>query len=205
MPLPQSTSSTYIHTPNNDNENTQPRHRDSQTLVIIIRKEGINHSPNMASEKEELNIQQPEPTDQNEQAPASDAAPEKKGNDNRHRPPPHPFQSTILPAHPSQLANPLSLHPPGSMLSAPSNFGNAAGDKIQGTLGKVGGPVGKGLETIAGPVGGLVDPLVGGVFRAPDAMKNAQRETEGVERHNEDLEKPVAGKEQTAGNPLGLN
>lgn len=34
----------------------------------------------MAEEdKEQLNIQQPEPTDQNEQAPASDAAPEKKG------------------------------------------------------------------------------------------------------------------------------
>ena len=34
----------------------------------------------MAEEdKEQLNIKQPEPTDQNEQAPASDAGPEKKG------------------------------------------------------------------------------------------------------------------------------
>ena len=91
------------------------------------------------------------------------------------------------------------------MFSAPGNFGNAAGDKIQGTLGKVGGPVGKGLETIAAPVGGLIDPLVGGVFRAPDSLKNASMETEKVDKHNEDLEKPIAGQEQTAGNPLGLN
>ena len=91
------------------------------------------------------------------------------------------------------------------MLSAPSNFGNSAGEKIQGTLGKVGGPVGKGLETVAAPVGGLIDPLVGGLFRAPDAMQNAKGETEKVERHNEEMEKPIAGKEQTGANPLGLN
>lgn len=91
------------------------------------------------------------------------------------------------------------------MLSAPGNFGNSAGDKIQGTLGKVGGPVGKGLGTIAGPVGGLIDPLVGGMFRAPETLKDATRESEEVERHNEELEKPIAGQEQTGGNPLGLN
>ncbi len=91
------------------------------------------------------------------------------------------------------------------MLSAPGNFGNSAGEKIQGTLGKVGGPVGKGLETVAAPVGGLIDPLVGGVFRAPDGMKNAMMETEKVDKHNEDLEKPIAGQEQTGDNPLGLN
>ena len=50
-----------------------------------------------------------------------------------------------------------------------------------------------------------MDPLVGGIFRAPDAMKNAQGKTEEVERHNEELEKPIAGQEQTAANPLGLN
>lgn len=91
------------------------------------------------------------------------------------------------------------------MLSAPGNFGNSAGDKIQGTLGKVGGPVGKGLETVAAPVGGLIDPLVGGVFRAPETLKNATQETEKVDAHNEELEKPIAGQEQTGSNPLGLN
>lgn len=91
------------------------------------------------------------------------------------------------------------------MFSAPGNFGNSAGDKIQGTLGKVGGPVGKGLETIAGPVGGLIDPLVGGVFRAPENLKNATEASDEVDKHNEDLEKPIAGQEQTGSNPLGLN
>lgn len=126
----------------------------------------------MAEDKEELNIRQPEQTDQTEEAtPDPSAPPEKKG----------------------------------SMLSAPGNFGNSAGDKIQGTLGKVGGPVGKGLETVAAPLGGLIDPLVGGVFRAPETLKNATQETEKVDRHNEELEKPIAGQEQTGGNPLGLN
>ena len=91
------------------------------------------------------------------------------------------------------------------MISAPGKFGNSAGDKIQNTLGKVGGPVGKGLETVAAPVGGLIDPLVGGLFRAPDSLKNATQESEKVDRHNEELEKPIGGQEQTGGNPLGLN
>ena len=69
----------------------------------------------------------------------------------------------------------------------------------------MGGPVGKGLETIAGPVGGLIDPLVGGMFRAPETLKNATQESEKVDRHNEELEKPIAGQEQTGSNPLGLN
>lgn len=126
----------------------------------------------MAEEQEQLNIKQPEPTDQSEEAtPNPSAPPEKKG----------------------------------SMFSAPGNFGNSAGEKIQGTLGKVGGPVGKGLETIAGPVGGLIDPLVGGVFRAPETLKNAAAESDKVDKHNEGLEKPIAGQEQTASNPLGLN
>ncbi|KAF6220087.1 hypothetical protein HO133_003218 [Letharia lupina] len=126
----------------------------------------------MAEDNEELNIRQPEQTDQNEEAtPDPSAPPEKKG----------------------------------SMFSAPGNFGNSAGDKIQGTLGKVGGPVGKGLETVAAPVGGLIDPLVGGLFRAPETLKNATQESEKVDQHNEELEKPIAGQEQTGGNPLGLN
>ncbi|CAF9938207.1 hypothetical protein IMSHALPRED_000722 [Imshaugia aleurites] len=131
----------------------------------------------MADAKEELNIKQPEQTDQNEAPATADPSfpPEKKG---------------------------ITL---ASILSAPGNFGNSAGDKIQGTLGKVGGPVGKGLETVAAPVGGLIDPLVGGLFRAPDALKNAELQTEKVDRHNEEMEKPIAGKEQTGSNPLGLN
>ena len=91
------------------------------------------------------------------------------------------------------------------MLSAPGNFGNSAGDKIQSTLGKVGGPVGKGLEVAAAPLGGIIDPLVGGLFRAPDGLKTATQESEKVDRHNEEMGKPIAGQEQTGENPLGLN
>lgn len=65
--------------------------------------------------------------------------------------------------------------------------------------------MGKGLETVAAPLGGVIDPLVGGVFRAPDAMSTAGQESEKVDRHNEEMEKPIAGKEQTGDNPLGLN
>ena len=54
-------------------------------------------------------------------------------------------------------------------------------------------------------MGGLIDPLVGGLFRAPDSLKNATMEEEKVDKHNEELEKPIAGQEQTGGNPLGLN
>lgn len=152
----------------------------------------------MAEDKEELNIRQPEQTDQNEEAtPDPSAPPEKKGS-----------TIGITPCHPppiSDVANTPPLLLLGSILSAPGNFGNSAGDKIQGTLGKVGGPVGKGLETIAGPVGGLIDPLVGGMFRAPETLKNATQESEKVDKHNEELEKPIGGQEQTGSNPLGLN
>ncbi|CAD6582306.1 MAG: hypothetical protein ASARMPRED_000928 [Alectoria sarmentosa] len=154
----------------------------------------------MAEEKEELNIKEPEQTDQNEPAtPDPSAPPEKKGS-TLGTPPLLPSS----PQSPTQLTL-LLLLPSGSLLSAPGNFGNTAGEKIQGTLGKVGGPVGKGLETIAGPVGGLIDPLVGGMFRAPETLKNATQESEKVDRHNEELEKPIAGQEQTGSNPLGLN
>ena len=111
----------------------------------------------------------------------------------------------MLPFSKVTLANAFPSLFLGSIFAAPGNFGNSAGEKIQGTLGKVGGPVGKGLETVAAPVGGLIDPLVGGVFRAPDSLKNASQQTEKVDKENEELAKPIAGQEQTADNPLGLN
>lgn len=117
------------------------------------------------------------------------------------------------------------------MLSAPGAYGDAAGEKIQGTLGKVGGPVvctflssshhppskrqrlqtdaeiqqGKGLSTIASPVGGLVEPLVGGLFKAPENFAHATDAIDDVDRHNEEMERPIAGEEQTGANPLGLH
>nr|ANM86419.1 hypothetical protein [Cladonia uncialis subsp. uncialis]AUW31150.1 hypothetical protein [Cladonia uncialis subsp. uncialis] len=93
----------------------------------------------------------------------------------------------------------------GSVLSAPQNYGNAAGEKIQGALGKVGDPVGKGLETAAKPVGGVIEPVVGGLFRAPEAFGHAADSDAKAKKQDEEDHRPIAGEEQTADNPLGLN
>jgi hypothetical protein len=89
------------------------------------------------------------------------------------------------------------------------SYGNAAGDKIESGLSPVGKPLGKGLETIARPVGGVVDALVGGVMR----FGSAHGEIAGVgagnmdkkkEMADEKMKEPIGGKDQTADNPLGL-
>lgn len=49
-------------------------------------------------------------------------------------------------------------------------MGNAVGDKIQGTLAPVGNVAGKGFETAAKPLGGLVEPLVGGLMKSGEAF-----------------------------------
>ncbi|KAI4090846.1 MAG: hypothetical protein LQ344_004493 [Seirophora lacunosa] len=96
---------------------------------------------------------------------------------------------------------------PGSALLG--SYGNSVGDKVQSTLSPIGQPLGKGLGTIASPVGGLVEPLVGGVMKSGAGFGD----TVGVGAGNQDAKKraemerarePVGGKEQTAGNPLGL-
>lgn len=100
-----------------------------------------------------------------------------------------------------------------SWLQKPEGFGNAAGDKIQETLKPVGDIAGKGFETIGRPVGGLVDPTVGGIMRAGKGWGEQlgvgfgnheggpakQEEAEGKR-----MKEPVGGKEQTGDNPLGL-
>ena len=93
----------------------------------------------------------------------------------------------------------------GNVLSAPQNYGNAAGEKIQGALGKVGGPVGKGFETAAKPIGGVVEPVLGGLFRAPEAFGHAADSDAKAKKQDEEDHRPIAGEEQTADNPLGLN
>jgi len=80
------------------------------------------------------------------------------------------------------------------------SYGNAAGSKIESTLKPVGGPIGEGLQSVTKPVGGVVDSVVGGVMRAPDAMNNAKEQTK---KHEQDQE-PIGGKDQNAENPLGL-
>ncbi|KAK4691080.1 hypothetical protein P7C71_g5845, partial [Lecanoromycetidae sp. Uapishka_2] len=114
----------------------------------------------MSDQKEELNVQHPEETPQEGSTEDTSAA---------------------APAAEAEKKK-------GSVLSAPGNFGNSAGDKIQGTLGKVGQPVGKGLEYAAAPVGGIVEPLVGGLFKAPQNFGQASEEAIKTDKHNEELE-----------------
>lgn len=93
-------------------------------------------------------------------------------------------------------------------------MGNSAGEWIQGKLNPVGKYAGKGLETVGKPVGGIVDPLVGGVMRSGegfgDTIGVGYGNKEGgpakqQEAEAEKMKQPVGGQEQTADNPLGLN
>jgi len=93
-------------------------------------------------------------------------------------------------------------------------MGNSAGDWVQGKLNPVGQYTGKGFETIGKPVGGLIDPLVGGLMRTGEAFGDQlnvgygnkeggpakQQEAEGQR-----MKEPIAGQEPTGDNPLGLN
>lgn len=80
---------------------------------------------------------------------------------------------------------------------------------MESVMAPVGKPLGKGLETIASPVGGLVDPLVGGINRSGAAFGAVAGVGSGNMEHKnreeqEELHKPYGGKEQTGKNPLGL-
>lgn len=73
----------------------------------------------------------------------------------------------------------------------------------------VGQPIGKGLETVAKPIGGLVEPIVGGLLGGGKAWGDVLNVGAGnMEHRNRDEEeekrRPVGGQEQTAENPLGL-
>ncbi|KAF7512858.1 hypothetical protein GJ744_011961 [Endocarpon pusillum] len=93
-----------------------------------------------------------------------------------------------------------------------SSYGNNFGNAIEEKLSPVGKYAGKGFETIGAPVGGIVDPLVGGVMRSGGAFGEAvgvgsgnmdkKKAAEAEER--ERMKKEIGGKEQTGDNPLGL-
>lgn len=96
----------------------------------------------------------------------------------------------------------------------PENLGNTAGEYIQSTLEPVSKYAGQGLETIAKPVGGIVDPIVGTTMRAGEGFGNTVGvgfgNKEGGPAKQEEAEaqrmkEPIGGEEQTADNPLGLN
>ncbi|KAL9113622.1 MAG: hypothetical protein Q9227_002360 [Pyrenula ochraceoflavens] len=86
-------------------------------------------------------------------------------------------------------------------------YGNAAGDKIEGTLGKVGQPVGKGLGYATKPVGSLVEPVVGGLMKSGNAFGSLVKEEYGKpdsETQKEEMKKGLGNNEQDKDNPLGL-
>ncbi|KIW63103.1 hypothetical protein PV04_09979 [Phialophora macrospora] len=101
----------------------------------------------------------------------------------------------------------------GSWYTKPGEKGDAFGEKIQGALSPVGNKVGPVLEKGAGPIGALVDPLAGGIFKGGKAWGEqlgvgygnaeggpAKAQEAEYQRMKEDL----GGKEQTGDNPLGL-
>ena len=97
-----------------------------------------------------------------------------------------------------------------SFMSGPSNMGNKAGDAIQNTVGKVGAPVGKGLETVTKPVGGVVGSVVDAPFKAGEMATGSGEHGADIKKQTAEAEQdektfePKGGKEQTAENPMGL-
>ncbi|MCJ1314204.1 hypothetical protein MMC25_007884 [Agyrium rufum] len=86
-------------------------------------------------------------------------------------------------------------------------YGNAVGDKVQGVLGKVGGPVGTGLGYAGKPVGGLVEPIVGGLMKSGGEFGKLISEERGqpsMAEEQEEMAKGVGNNEKTGDNPLGL-
>lgn len=101
----------------------------------------------------------------------------------------------------------------GAWYSKPEGMGNKAGDKIQDTLSPVGNVVGKGAETVAAPIGGITEPLLGGIMKGGKAWGeqlgvgygNAEGgPAKAQEAEAQRMKEPVGGQEQTAENPLGL-
>ncbi|KAL9098145.1 MAG: hypothetical protein Q9163_006139 [Psora crenata] len=84
----------------------------------------------------------------------------------------------------------------GSWVGAPQHYGNQAGEKVQGTLGKVGEPVGKGLSYAAAPVGSIVDPVVGGVMRSGELAHDSPKEDGSLDDKVRQLAGRVTGQGQ---------
>jgi hypothetical protein len=50
-----------------------------------------------------------------------------------------------------------------------------------------------------------VEPLVGGLFKAPQTFGQASEMEKETDAHNAEMDRPIGGEEQTGSNPLGLN
>jgi hypothetical protein len=97
---------------------------------------------------------------------------------------------------------------------APQNMGNRAGQSINDTMEPVSKYTGPALEKAGGVLGGVTGPTVGaignfgkawgeqlGVGHGNEGGGPAKQQEAEAER----MKEPVGGKEQNAGNPLGLN
>ncbi|EXJ53995.1 hypothetical protein A1O7_09332 [Cladophialophora yegresii CBS 114405] len=100
-----------------------------------------------------------------------------------------------------------------SWYSKPEQLGTSAGDKIESTLSPVGKNVGPVLEKGGGVVGGVVDPVLGGVMRSGKGFGeqlgvgygNAEGgPAKAQEAEHKRMKEDLGGKEQTGDNPLGL-
>lgn len=155
----------------------------------------------MSAEEQKIQMQDNAQGDGGQQAPSSSAEnplglaePEK---------PPRSGGRLNIPRPPQLTANLLSTD---AMLG---KYGNSIGDKIESGLSPLGKPLGKGLGIVGKPVGGLVEPLVGGLLKSGDAYGQAAGVGAGNLDHKnaaeeEERRRPVGGQEQTADNPLGL-
>merc|ERR1712230_315369 len=101
----------------------------------------------------------------------------------------------------------------GSWVSKPEEMGNNIGGKIEDTLSPVGKYAGKGFEKAAQPIGGVVDPTVGGIMRMGKGFgdqfgvgfgNEGGGPAKQQEAEHENLKKGLGGNEQNASNPLGL-
>jgi hypothetical protein len=101
----------------------------------------------------------------------------------------------------------------GPWYGKPEEFGTNFGDKIQNTLSPVGKHAGPVLEKGGGPVGAIVDPLVGGIMKSGkgwgEQLGVGYGNAEGgpakaQEAEHERMKESLGGKEQTGDNPLGL-
>ena len=115
-------------------------------------------------------------------------------------------QEVPIPQNSSASCQRLAHPRPGVLLSS---YGNSAGDKVESILSPVGKPLGKGLGMVGSPIGGVVDPLVGGLMRSGGAFGEVAGTGAGnmdkkKEAEEEERKKPFGGQEQNAENPLGL-
>ena len=114
----------------------------------------------MADKEEKLEVQHPESEQDQQQQQQQDAS-----------------SSSSDPPPPSDPSSKSSGSGGGAAAwsTAPQAYGNKAGDAISSTLGKVGAPLGTGLEYGTRPVGSIVDTVVGGVMRSGEAVNDAPK------------------------------